>query len=55
LDPFSGAGTTALVADRLGRNAIGTDLKEDYVGMGDDRVYDDAPLFHQPHLEDGDA
>jgi len=52
LDPFSGAGTTALVADRLGRDAIGTDLKEEYIQMADNRVYDDAPLFHQPHLKE---
>ena len=45
LDPFSGAGTTALVADRLGRNAIGIELNPDYAAMGSDRVRDDCPLF----------
>ncbi len=45
LDPFSGAGTTALVADRLQRNAIGIELNPDYAAMGVDRVYGDAPLF----------
>ena len=52
LDPFSGAGTTGLVADRLGRSAIGLDLKEEYTKMGDDRIYEDAPLFHQPHIDE---
>jgi DNA modification methylase len=45
LDPFSGAGTTALVADRLNRNAIGIELNPSYAAMGADRVRDDAPLF----------
>lgn len=33
LDPFGGAGTTALVADRLGRNAILIELKDDYIDL----------------------
>lgn len=45
LDPFSGAGTTALVADRLGRRAIGIELNPQYATMARDRVIDDAPLF----------
>ena len=45
LDPFSGAGTTALVADRLGRSAIGIELNPEYAAMGADRVRADAPLF----------
>jgi DNA modification methylase len=45
LDPFSGAGTTSLVADRLGRHAIGIDLNEDYGAMARRRVVDDCPLF----------
>lgn len=45
LDPFSGAGTTALVADRLGRNAIGIELNAAYADMGKARITSDAPLF----------
>jgi DNA modification methylase len=45
LDPFSGAGTTGLVADRLGRDAILIELNEDYSGMSRRRIHDDAPLF----------
>jgi len=33
LDPFSGAGTTLLVAAKLGRMAVGYDLSEDYCEM----------------------
>ncbi len=47
IDPFSGAGTTALVADRLGRSAIGIELNPDYAAMGSERVRADAPLFAQ--------
>lgn len=45
LDPFSGYGTTVLVADRLGRNGVGIELNPDYMSMGHGRVSGDAPLF----------
>jgi DNA modification methylase len=45
LDPFGGAGTTGLVADRLGRNAILIELNPEYAEMAKRRIYDDAPLF----------
>ena len=45
LDPFGGAGTTGLVADRHGRNAILIELNEDYSEIARNRIYNDAPLF----------
>jgi DNA modification methylase len=45
LDPFGGAGTTGLVADRLGRNAILIELNPDYAAMAIERINGDAPLF----------
>lgn len=45
LDPFAGSGTTLMVADRLGRNAIGCELSESYSDMGTARVVGDAPMF----------
>ena len=45
LDPFVGSGTTALVADRLQRDAIGIDLSIDYAAMAQRRLEDDCPLF----------
>jgi DNA modification methylase len=47
LDPFNGAGTTGLVALRLGRNYIGIELNPEYVAMSERRIREDAPLFHQ--------
>lgn len=41
LDPFSGAGTTALVADRLQRNAIGIEINPTYAAMSEDRIGND--------------
>jgi site-specific DNA-methyltransferase (cytosine-N4-specific) len=41
LDPFSGAGTTVMVALRLGRSAIGIELSEDYAAMSRARIQDD--------------
>lgn len=38
LDPFGGAGTTGLVAQRLGRNAILIELNPDYVAMAERRI-----------------
>lgn len=45
LDPFSGAGTTCLVADRLQRDAIGIELNPEYAAMAKRRLEGDAPLF----------
>jgi len=47
LDPFGGAGTTGLVADRLQRNAIMIELNPAYAAMADKRISDDAPLFYE--------
>jgi hypothetical protein len=45
LDPFLGSGTTALCADRLGRDAIGIELSEAYARMAEARIAGDAPLW----------
>jgi DNA modification methylase len=47
LDPFGGAGTTGLVADRLQRNAILIELNPEYAAMAERRIIGDAPLFAQ--------
>lgn len=45
LDPFGGAGTVGLVADRLQRSAILIELNGDYADMARARVTADGPLF----------
>ena len=45
LDPFGGAGTTGLVADRLQRSAILIELNPEYAAMARRRIYGDAPLL----------
>lgn len=45
LDPFGGAGTTGLVADRLQRNAILIELNPAYADMARKRISGDAGLF----------
>lgn len=47
LDPFSGAGTTGLVADRLQRNAVLIELNPAYIDIARRRIAGDAPLFAQ--------
>lgn len=47
LDPFGGAGTTGLVADRLQRDAILIELNPEYAAMARARIAKDAPLFTQ--------
>ena len=39
MDCFFGAGTTGLVAMRLGREFIGIDLSEEYCRMAKKRIY----------------
>jgi DNA modification methylase len=45
LDPFGGAGTVGLVADRLGRDAILVELNPEYARMASARIKGDAPMF----------
>jgi site-specific DNA-methyltransferase (adenine-specific) len=45
LDPFGGAGTTALVADRLGRHATICELNPEYARLARERITADAPLL----------
>ena len=45
LDPFAGAGTVGLVADRLGRNAILIDQSQEYCEMAQKRVQADGGMF----------
>jgi hypothetical protein len=45
LDPFGGAGTTGLVADRLGRDAVLIELNPDYAAMARRRIVDESPLL----------
>lgn len=45
LDPFGGAGTTGLVADRLGRDALLIELNPKYAEMARLRIHSDNPLF----------
>lgn len=47
LDPFGGAGTTGLVADRLQRDAILIELNPAYADMAERRIRADSPLFSE--------
>lgn len=43
LDPFSGTGTTALAAKRLGRNYIGIELDQEYVQISENKLKMETP------------
>lgn len=46
LDPFMGAGTTAVVAKKLGRNYLGIELNPEYIKMAERRIAGvTPPLF----------
>jgi DNA modification methylase len=45
LDPFFGAGTTGLVADRLQRDCIGIELNPAYAEIARKRIQGESPLF----------
>jgi DNA modification methylase len=45
IDPFIGAGTTAVVARKLNRNFIGFELNPKYVKMANNRLHEDVGLF----------
>lgn len=43
LDPFHGAGTTAIVAKRLGRAYVGNELSTEYLAISQRRIANDKP------------
>jgi DNA modification methylase len=45
LDPFMGAGTTAVVAKKLSRHYVGIDLNENYIVLANKRLYNELGLF----------
>lgn len=52
LDPFMGAGTTALVAKKLQRNFIGVELNEKYTKeIAIPRLKDELGMFYHPQTE----
>jgi DNA modification methylase len=51
LDPFGGAGTTGMVADRLGRDATLIELNPAYVSIIKNRLAEDAGMFAQVAAE----
>jgi DNA modification methylase len=48
LDPFLGSGTTAVVAQRLGRTAIGIELSPAYLQVARDRLAEGAARLTRP-------
>lgn len=53
LDPFSGSGTTGMAAMDLGRDYIGIDRNDKYLGMAAARVIGDKPPEPEPEPEPG--
>jgi DNA modification methylase len=47
LDPFMGAGTTALVAKSHGRNYIGFELNPEYITIAENRLKKEFGMFHK--------
>ena len=47
LDPFTGSGTVAVVANRHGRNFVGTELNAEYAQIAYQRITNDAPMLNE--------
>ena len=47
LDPFTGSGTVAVVANRHGRNFVGTELNPEYAEIAKARIKNDNPMFNE--------
>lgn len=52
LDPFNGAGTTTLVAQRTGRKYIGVDISEDYCKIAEERLKDEVVKDFSKELDE---
>ena len=47
LDPFTGSGTVAVVANRHGRNFVGTELNPEYAEIARERISKADPMFNE--------
>ena len=45
LDPFMGAGTTAIVARKLNRDYVGIELNQEYIDIAEKRIFNEIGLF----------
>ncbi len=50
LDPFMGAGTTALVAHKQGKDWLGIELKEEYIKIAERRLLNNTDILLQQHF-----
>jgi DNA modification methylase len=48
LDPFGGAGTVGLEADRMGRDAVLIEINPEYAELARNRIANDAPMLGTP-------
>jgi DNA modification methylase len=54
-DPFTGSGTTAVVALLNGRDYIGTELNPEYIKIAEDRIKDEVPQTLKGMFEQSDT
>lgn len=50
LDPFIGAGTTALVSKKYGRNYIGFEINPDYINIAENRLMKELGIFYHHNM-----
>ena len=53
LDPFGGAGTVAVVAHQLGRDAVLCELSQSYAELSAARITGDAPMLNNTEIVSG--
>lgn len=53
LDPFAGSGTTGLVADQLGYEAVLCELNPEYARLALERIRGETPMFTQASMFEG--
>lgn len=51
LDPFTGSGTVAVVANRYNRNFVGTELNVEYAEIARQRITNANPMFNEVVIE----